>query len=70
MAASDMVPGIGGAPLGMGLEDIVQDDTPAIEIELVASDDPAVNGSDAVFAAVAAATWRAAGFPAQWPCQR
>jgi hypothetical protein len=45
-------------------------DTPAIEIELVASDDPAVNGSDAVFAAVAAATWRAAGFPAQWPCQR
>ena len=45
-------------------------DTPAIEIELVASDDPAVNGSDAVFAAVAAATWRAAGFPAHWPCQR
>ena len=34
MAASDMVPGIGGAPLGMGLEDIVQDDTPAIEIEI------------------------------------
>ena len=45
-------------------------DTPAIEIELVESDDLAVNGSDAVFAAVAAATWRAAGFPAQWPCQR
>ena len=45
-------------------------DTPAIEVELVASDDPAVNGSDAVFAAVAAAAWRAAGFPAQWPCQR
>lgn len=34
MAASDMVPGIGGAPLGMGFEDIVQDDTPAIEIEI------------------------------------
>ena len=34
MAASDMVSGIGGAPLGMGFEDIVQDDTPAIEIEI------------------------------------
>ena len=34
MAASDMVSGIGGAPLGMSFEDIVQDDTPAIEIEI------------------------------------
>jgi hypothetical protein len=35
MAASDMVPAIGGAPLGLtDLEDIVRDDTPAIEIEI------------------------------------
>jgi hypothetical protein len=32
MAASDMVPSIGGAPLGLGFEDIAQDDTPAVEI--------------------------------------
>ena len=37
MAASDMVPGIGGAPLGLGFEDIAQDDTPALEIMI---DDP------------------------------
>jgi hypothetical protein len=29
-----------------------------------------INGSDAVFAAVAAAAWRHAGFPPAWPCQR
>lgn len=29
-----------------------------------------VNGSDAVFAAVAAAAWRHAGFPPAWPCAR
>jgi hypothetical protein len=40
MAASDMVPGIGGAPMGMpplSIDDIQQDDTPAIEIMI---DDP------------------------------
>jgi hypothetical protein len=37
MAASDMVPGIGGAPLG--LEDIAQDETPAIEIMIDNPDD-------------------------------
>ena len=37
MAASDMVPGIGGAPLG--LEDIAQDETPAIEIMIENPDD-------------------------------
>lgn len=31
---------------------------------------PAINGSDAVFAAVAAAVWRADGFPARWPTSR
>ena len=28
-----------------------------------------VNGSDAVFAAVAAAAWRALGFPERWPAR-
>ncbi|MGD9703836.1 MAG: 2Fe-2S iron-sulfur cluster-binding protein [Acidimicrobiia bacterium] len=45
-------------------------DTPPIEIEIVDSDDEPVNGSDAVFAAVAAAAWRHAGFPPAWPCLR
>jgi hypothetical protein len=45
-------------------------DTPLIDIEIVEDDDPSINGSDAVFAAVAAAAWRAAGFASTWPCQR
>lgn len=42
MAASDMVPGIGGAPMGiepLSLDDIKQDDTPAIEIMIENPDD-------------------------------
>ena len=35
----NMVPGIGGAPTGLGLEDIQQDDTPMIEIEIENPDD-------------------------------
>jgi hypothetical protein len=43
-------------------------DTPPIEIVLdLVDDSPPVNGSDAVFAAVAAATWRAAGHAQDWP---
>ncbi|MEL6893240.1 MAG: 2Fe-2S iron-sulfur cluster-binding protein [Actinomycetota bacterium] len=42
-------------------------DTPPIEFAVGASDGPAVNGSDAVFAAVLAAAWRAAGAPDRWP---
>lgn len=42
-------------------------DTPPIEVEIEADDGPPVNGSDAVFAAVAAATWRATGHRPQWP---
>lgn len=34
MATSSMFPGIGGAPLGLNMADIEQDDTPAIEIEI------------------------------------
>jgi hypothetical protein len=45
-------------------------DTPRIEVEIVDSAAPAINGSDAVFAAVAAAAWRAAGLPARWPTSR
>jgi len=45
-------------------------DTPSIDIEIIDDDGPSINGSDAVFAAVAAAAWRAAGFPSTWPCQR
>ena len=42
-------------------------DTPPIVVTIEPGDGPAVNGSDAVFAAVAAAAWRAAGHPARWP---
>lgn len=49
-------------------------DTPAIHVEIDA-DGTAVggadmsNGSDAAFAAVAAAAWRASGFPDRWPAR-
>jgi aerobic-type carbon monoxide dehydrogenase small subunit (CoxS/CutS family) len=43
------------------------DAMPRVEVELVPSDGPPVNGGDAVFAAVAAAEWRRAGFPPAWP---
>ena len=42
-------------------------DMPHVEVTIEPDDGPAINGSDAVFAAVAGATWRAAGFPARWP---
>lgn len=45
-------------------------DTPAIHVEVEPDDGPPVNGSDAVFAAVAAAAWRHAGHPPAWPCAR
>jgi hypothetical protein len=45
-------------------------DTPRIEVEIDAGDGESVNGSDAVFAAVAAAAWRHAGFPPAWPIAR
>ena len=40
---------------------------PPVEVEIEPSEGPPVNCSDAVFAAVAAATWRAAGLPPDWP---
>jgi aerobic-type carbon monoxide dehydrogenase small subunit (CoxS/CutS family) len=42
-------------------------DTPTIEVTLHEDDAEPINGSDAVFAAVAAAAWSAEGCPAQWP---
>jgi xanthine dehydrogenase small subunit len=42
-------------------------DTPPIEVVIEPSDGEAVNGSDAVFAAVAAAVWQHQGFPPAWP---
>jgi len=45
-------------------------DMPAVEVEVAAGDGPPVNGSDAVFAAVAAAAWMAEGLPERWPTRR
>ncbi len=42
-------------------------DTPPIEIDIEHSDGPPVNGSDAVFAAVATAAWHRAGWASRWP---
>jgi hypothetical protein len=44
-------------------------DMPPVDIEIEAGPDdgPPVNASDAVFAAVAAAAWRAQGCPPDWP---
>jgi CO/xanthine dehydrogenase Mo-binding subunit len=45
-------------------------DTPPIDVVIDEASGPAVNGSDAVFAAVAAATWLAQGLPSEWPTRR
>jgi CO/xanthine dehydrogenase Mo-binding subunit len=42
-------------------------DTPPIEVTVEDGDGPAVRGSDAVFAAVAAAAWLHVGCPPDWP---
>ncbi len=42
-------------------------DTPPIEIDIVDSDAAPVNGSDAVFAAVAVAAWHRSGWARRWP---
>lgn len=44
-------------------------ETPAITVDIV-TDGRSVNGSDAVFAAVALAAWRATGFAPRWPTMR
>jgi CO/xanthine dehydrogenase Mo-binding subunit len=45
-------------------------DTPAITVEIDDDGSPPRNGSDAVFAAVAAAVWRAQGWPSSFPTGR
>jgi CO/xanthine dehydrogenase Mo-binding subunit len=45
-------------------------DTPPIDVEIDPAPGPAVNGSDAVFAAVAAALWLDQGCPTNWPTKR
>jgi hypothetical protein len=42
-------------------------DIPPIHVAIDGDDGVPINGSDAVFAAVAAAAWRAAGHPGRWP---
>jgi hypothetical protein len=42
-------------------------ETPAVHVEIVHSERSPVNGSDAVFAAVAAAAWLDAGLTQDWP---
>jgi xanthine dehydrogenase small subunit len=42
-------------------------DTPPIQVEIVDGAGPPVNGSDAVFAAVAAAVWCRSGWTPRWP---
>jgi CO/xanthine dehydrogenase Mo-binding subunit len=42
-------------------------DMPPVEVELVPSGGAPCRGSDAVFAAVAAAAWLHAGTPTDWP---
>lgn len=42
-------------------------EVPPITVEIAPSEDAPRNGSDAVFAAVAAAAWRVAGHPGRWP---
>jgi aerobic-type carbon monoxide dehydrogenase small subunit (CoxS/CutS family) len=43
---------------------------PHVEVEIVPSEGPPVNGSDAVFAAVARAAWERQGSPQDWPTNR
>jgi hypothetical protein len=45
-------------------------DMPAVEVHVHPSDLVPVNGSDAVFAATAAAAWLAEGLPPRWPTGR
>jgi xanthine dehydrogenase small subunit len=42
-------------------------DTPDVTVEILPEAGPSVNGSDAVFAAVAAAAWLREGLPGEWP---
>jgi hypothetical protein len=63
----------GGAPLDLTIRSfgvLRAVDTPAITVEIDDDGSPPRNGSDAVFAAVAAAVWRAQGCPPTFPTGR
>lgn len=45
-------------------------DMPRVEVDILDDGRTPVNGSDAVFAAVAAAVWRRDGYPSRWPGSR
>ena len=45
-------------------------DMPPVDVQIEASDGEPVNGSDAVFAAVAAAAWIGEGCAQDWPTRR
>ena len=63
----------GGEPLDLTIRSfgiIRATEMPVVDVEIEHSDEPAVNGSDAVFAAVAAAAWLAQGCPPEWPTSR
>ncbi|MBW3669789.1 MAG: hypothetical protein KY443_11325, partial [Actinobacteria bacterium] len=45
-------------------------DMPEVDVEIESGAGPAVNGSDAVFAAVAAAAWLAEDLRPDWPLHR
>ena len=45
-------------------------DMPDVRVEIVDDDAEPINGSDAVFVAVASAVWRFDGWPARWPSER
>jgi len=45
-------------------------DMPHVEVDIEPDDGAPVNGSDAVFAAVALAAWRAEGLRGDWPLHR
>jgi xanthine dehydrogenase small subunit len=59
-----------GAPLDLTIRSfgiIRPAEMPPVTIEIEPDDGTPVNGSDAVFAAVAATAWRHAGYPPRWP---
>ena len=61
---------IDGTPLDLTIRSfgiLRAPETPRIEITLEPDEGPPLNGSDAVFAAVAAAAWRVDGYPPRWP---
>jgi CO/xanthine dehydrogenase Mo-binding subunit len=63
---------VDGAPLDLTIRSfgvLRATETPPVHVRIV-TDGRSVNGSDAVFAAVALAAWRAAGFAPRWPTMR